>query len=310
MSRKLKIFLLTLILMLIPFIAIRAWYFLTDNFYPEGIQNDFAYNPDWDVPPLSLSEKEALKASLSKPLTYLNKGAQIFAFQTEDGKYVLKFFKFKHSKPSYFVEVLPPIGPLKKYKEEKRIKKLDKIALLFKGHIDAYKHDKEDTGLVYLHLNKTQHDWNMDVTISDKLGRKFSVSLDDHVFVIQKKGIVLRDALRQSLKAGKVEQTTQELKQIVDLYMREYKKGIYDCDHGLTHNTGFTFEGNAFRFDVGKSCYGEEFKSASFIRKDMDKVLAMMSEWLRDNFKTVEPKIMSEVRRYADDQIDSLESNT
>ncbi len=306
MSRKLKIFSLLLVLILIPFATIRAWYFLTDNFYPEGIQNDFAYNPEWDVPPLPDAEKAELKASLSKPLTYLNKGAQIFAFQTEDGKYVLKFFKFKHSKPSYFVEILPPIGPLKAYKEQKRVKKLDKIALLFKGHIDAYKYDKEETGLVFLHLNKTKNDWNLSVNISDKLGRQFSIDLDDHVFVIQKKGVVLRDALRESLKKGKVDEALTQLKLIVDLYMREYQKGIYDCDHGLTHNTGFTYEGKPFRFDVGKSCYGEEFKKASFIRKDMDKVLSMMSEWLRDNFRTSESKIMPEVRRYADIQIDKV----
>ena len=300
-SWKTKLIVIALILVM-PFLAIRVWYKLTDNFYVEGIQNEFPFHPEWEVIPPSPAVLADIKDSIKEPLTYLNKGAQVFAFQTANGKYVLKFFKFKHSKPSYFVEVLPPIPPFKEYKEAKRVKKLDKIFLLFKGHVDAYNYDKEDTGLVYLHLNKTK---GLDTTIAikDKLGREFRIPLDETVYVVQKKGIVLRDALKESLNKGDTKKATEQLNSIIDLYFREYKKGIYDCDHGFDHNTGFTYEGNAFRFDVGKSCYGEEYKSKAFMAKDMEKVLQMMSEWLRNHYKKYELEIMQEVREHVESHL-------
>lgn len=298
MKWKTKLLIIALVV-LAPLLTIRVWYSLTDNFYITGIQNDFPFHPEWEMAPPSPEELADIKASLQSPLTYLNKGAQVFAFQTADGKYVLKFFKFKHSKPSYFIEILPPIGPLKEFKESKRIKKLDKIALLFKGHVDAYNYDKADTGLVYLHLNKTKG-LDTTVTIKDKLGREFLISLDDTVYVVQKKGVVLRDALKQSLDRGDTQNTISQLNAIIDLYFREYQKGIYDCDHGFDHNTGFTYEGNAFRFDVGKSCYSEEFKSKDFMARDMDKVLDMMSLWLKDRYKQYESEIMPKVREHVE----------
>jgi hypothetical protein len=306
LSMKLKIkLLIALLLILAPFGAIRVWYKLTDNFYIEGIQNNFPYHAEWDVKAPSKKEQNDFLASIQKPLKYLNKGAQVFAFETEDGKYVVKFFKFKHSKPSYFVEILPPIYPFKEYKEAKRVKKLDKIALIFKGHIDAYNHDKEDTGLVWLHLNKTT-DQFPNVHIIDKLGRSFTIDLDDIVFVVQKKGVVLRDALTKDLKTNDPKKAEQDLKLIVDLYFREYKKGIYDCDHGLDHNTGFTFDGQSFRFDVGKMSYGEEYKTRAFIEKDMIKVTSMMSEWLDRHFPRYEKEIMKEVKSHVDSHLQNL----
>lgn len=303
-SRKIKLLLIVLILLL-PFLGIRVWYKLTDNFYVEGIQNDFPFHAEWEVMPPSKEVLADIKDSIKEPLTYLNKGAQVFAFQTANGKYVFKFFKFKHSKPSYFVEVLPPIGPFKEYKEAKRVKKLDKIALLFKGHVDAYNYDKEDTGLVLLHLNKTKA-LESTVTIKDKLGREFKIPLDEMVYVVQKKGIVLRDALKESLNQGDTVKAIAQLNRIVDLYFREYKKGIYDCDHGFDHNTGFTYEGNSFRFDVGKSCYGEEYKTKDFMAKDMKKVLQMMSLWLKDHYKAYEPQIMEAVQKHVEAHLSQI----
>src|ERR1700722_581245 len=87
---------------LLIFFPIRAYYRWTDDFRIANITHDIPYHPEWDTS-LSHEELAQLKSILDQPFTYIGKGAQAYAFASEDGKYVLKFFKFKHLRPNTFL---------------------------------------------------------------------------------------------------------------------------------------------------------------------------------------------------------------
>src|SRR5689334_14456085 len=68
----------------------------TLSFAPKRIISDFSYNPALETDPLSTEEQQQLDRILSQPFRYLSAGSQSYAFVSEDGKYVIKFFRMKH----------------------------------------------------------------------------------------------------------------------------------------------------------------------------------------------------------------------
>ena len=55
------------------------------------------------------------------------------------------------------------------------------------------------------------------------------------------------------------------------MYISEYKKGIYDRDHGVMHNTGFV-EDYPFHLDVGKFSKEESMRQVKFYKKDLERI--------------------------------------
>src|SRR5688572_10653905 len=105
-------FFIGILIILAAFALIRGYYFLTDDFrigniiYPMDKREEWIFNESTD-------EEFKISQILNQEYTYIGKGAQCYAFGSQDGKYVLKFFKFKHLKPSYLISLIPEIGPLK-----------------------------------------------------------------------------------------------------------------------------------------------------------------------------------------------------
>jgi len=59
---------------------------------------------------LSDQEHQELAQILNQKFSYIGKGAQCYAFVSDDQLYVLKFFKFKHLKPNLLVDLIPSIA--------------------------------------------------------------------------------------------------------------------------------------------------------------------------------------------------------
>lgn len=98
----------------------RLYFRLTDDFRLGNITYDMPHHDEWDIPKLSDEERQRLDSILSQKFTYIGKGAQSYAFGSDDGKYVLKFFKFKHLTPHWFVEMFPLFPPFRPIVQSKR----------------------------------------------------------------------------------------------------------------------------------------------------------------------------------------------
>lgn len=269
------------IILLVLTILIRSYYALTDDFRLANIIYPLKEREEWNFP-ITSDELTEWEKALNQKFTYLGKGAQVYAFGSEDGKYVIKFFKFKHLKPSPFVSLIPPIGPLADFKEKNIKRKLRKLEGVFEGHVNAYTHDRENAGLLYLHLNTTEN-LPLKTQLVDKIGIEREVDLNPIVFVLQKRGETLRTVFHELLSEGKIELASTRAAQILDMYVDEYSRGVFDRDHGISHNTGF-IQDQPFHLDVGKLSYDVNMQSSKFYADDLRHVATKMEVWVKENY--------------------------
>ncbi len=110
-----------------------------------------------------------------KKFRYLNQGAQIFAFESEDGKYVLKFFNRDQLK-------IPPFMSRKN-----KIRRLEKIRIYPESYRLAFDTLRRETGLLAVHQGMSSVLYPT-VEVVDKASRSFFIDLNAIPFVLQKKG--------------------------------------------------------------------------------------------------------------------------
>lgn len=262
--------------------GMRAYFNLTDDFRISNITYEVPYNSSWEVSLKSKEEKDHLNEILQQKFYYIGKGAQSYAFASEDGNYVLKFIKFKHLKPSFWVETFSFLPQVEKYRAKQSKRKNKLLNSVFDGYHLAFERHKEESGLIFVHLNMTMGQYSS-VTLIDKLGLKRTIPLDQIVFFVQEKVKTTRIVFDQLLKEGNLPLAKQRIGQIFSLYGQEYKKGIYDRDHGIMHNTGFAGE-RPIHLDVGKLTEDPRMKETKFAKEDFEKVLVRFNAWIKNNY--------------------------
>lgn len=261
---------------------IRLYYTLTDDFRLTNMTYEIPHHAEWEIPSLNSNEQAKLDLALNQTYYYLGKGTQSYVFSSADGKYVLKFFKFKHLKPSWFYTLLPPIYPFKEYVEKEEMRKKRKLNGVFVGYRLSYEMHKKESGLVFIHLNKT-NDMHRTVVLKDKIGLTHMIDLDSTVFLLQEKGETMRTVMNNLLKTNQVVAAKQRIRQVFDLYRTEYSKGIYDRDHGVMHNTGFVGE-EPIHLDVGMMTLDENIKNPEIFTKDLQRIHNKIELWMRNNY--------------------------
>lgn len=295
---KTKRILQCLLVCVLLFALARLYFRVTDDFRIANITYEIPFHSEWEIPSLDMASQDKVNTILDQKFSYIGKGAQCYAFGSDDGKYVLKLFKFKHLKPSLFVEYLPAIWPLKNYKEKETARKIRKLESVFVGYRLAYGVHRDETGLLYIQLNPNQGHTKRTVTVRDKIGLERTIDLDSIVFVVQEKAKTTRSVLRESLEKGDVAGAKRRVRQILDLYKLEYSKGIYDLDHGVMHNTGFVGE-KPIHLDVGKLTKEERMKSKEYSRSDFAIILAKFDRWISENFPKEYPEMKKDIQEAA-----------
>ncbi len=284
-----KVFVCLLIASLL-FISLRLYFHLTDDFRLGNIQYKMPYQSNWEIKE-DREQLQDIKKILSQPYKYIGKGAQSYAFQSLDHLYVLKFFKFKHLTPNWFVELFPPFPPFSTYRENQAIRKRKKLYSVFEGYHLAYETHQEASGLIYIHLNST-HDLQQHVTVIDKIGLKRIIDLDAMPFILQYKAKTTRQLIVEALTQDNVGQVEYYIRQIIDLYLAEYQKGIYDKDHGVMHNTGFI--GLApIHLDVGKLVKEKLLAEPAIWQKDLEHVAWKFHTWFKHHYPNYHAQIMA-----------------
>lgn len=211
----------------------------TGRFTILRITSNLKYNPQWETAPLSSEEQSHIKEILNQPYSYLSKGVQSFVFASQDGQYVIKFFRHDHLSS-------PPWAPWDMGKKHKKENKLHKDFLSYKI---AYESLQKETGLVFLHLNKSNFNQNLDLV--DKLGIHHQIPLGRFEFLIQKRASLLYTALDKMIQAGRLDDAKETLTKLVLLLAHRSQQGIFDKDPDL--NTNFGVIGTQpMQIDVGR----------------------------------------------------------
>lgn len=105
----------------------------------------------------------------------------------------------------------------------------------------------------------------------------------------------MRGVIIQLLNQGDVSGAISMINKTFDLYMSEYRKGIYDRDHGVMHNTGYLTLNNgstiAVHLDVGKMSKEPKMKEVTYFAPDLEKVARKIDAWTALNYPKYYPEI-------------------
>lgn len=221
------------------------------EFGPVNIGSSLQHENEWEIERLSAEAETELAQIFAQNFVYLGAGSQSYAFLSDDGKYVLKFFRMKNFMPKPWYALLPPISIFKELRAEKIERQSERLKQLFRAYKLAYTELKEQTALIYLHLNKSDN-LHQQITLVDKQGKSHRIDLDKFEFVLQKRAdTLLYDYLLELWNKGEKKQVRNTLNALIDHVRLRSQKGIADRDDGLKNNFGFT-DGNFFQLDPGR----------------------------------------------------------
>ena len=204
-------------------------------------------------PEITHEVRAELEPIFNQKFYYLGSGGQCWAFVSEDEHYVLKFFKFHR-------------------------RKHPKLQQDFKSYQLAYDSLKNETGLVYLHLDKTES-LGLIARVVDKIAIEHPIDLDTHAFLVQKKGVLVFDYIRSLMEQNKEEEARDALRQLSLLIKKRCQKGIGDEDPRLHRNIGFVGSTPIF-IDTGRFKEDPSRKDPAIYQKDLTKITYRLKEWL------------------------------
>lgn len=256
----------------------RLYYFVTDGFTIGNITSELPYHPEWEITPLSADEKRELDTVLAQPFTYLGKGCQSYVFLSQDGNFVLKFVKYQRFTPQRWLDHFAFIPLVDSYRLKKINKKTMKLNMLFDSWKIAYEELRPETGLLYVHLNKTK-DLQKQVVIYDKMGFKHILQMDQMEFLVQRKADMLCSTVNSLMAQGKKEESKQLILGIINLVLSEYSRGLADNDHALMQNTGVSNE-HPVHIDVGSFVRNEAMKDPANYKIELFSKTFKFHRWL------------------------------
>jgi hypothetical protein len=215
--------------------GLRLYFSLTDGFFfsqisPRSYQlQETTFSPHYNP-----EEMLEIRHHLNQPYKYLGKGAQIYAFLSEDGKYVLKIFKQKHLSFSFLEEWVYSLPGMENLREKRIAKHKSRWSFLISSIALAQEELKDETRLVYIHFRPTIGVLPQ-ALLYDKLGFSYLVDLDHNLFFLQEYTVTLAHALstwdEAKIKTG--------LSNLIDALLERSKKGVQELDHKILDNIGF-----------------------------------------------------------------------
>jgi hypothetical protein len=223
----------------------------------------------------------------TQPFHYLDCGNQCFAFASEDGKYILKFFKYANPPIPHFLTQIPLINHLKPLRPHRYEKALWKQKRDFQGYKLAYNHFKEETGLIAVHFNPSS--LPIPITLTDKLHIAHKVDLSTTPFVLQKRATPIYQQLRTLAPAQK----QQTLINLIKLLKNRISLNLKDDDAHFYSNFGF-IDTTAIQIDPGHFIEG----TYPDPELELKNILQPLIEWCKKNDESLIPLIENETLSY------------
>lgn len=233
------------------------------------VQSWNAKHPSFTSDQINAPLDKTILQALESPFLYLGRGAQCYAFESQDHQYVLKVFHENRE-----------TTPFTRWKEAFKKKKSRPKHVLkdidFDACMTAYRKAREETALLYIHLLPT-HDLLPKLPVKDPIGRKFHLPLDRYVFVLQRKVKPFRETL---LEASAKKELPIYLSAFFSLLENRVSKGIYNTDPAIVSNFGF-LDKAAIELDFGRYVEHPDFLKPSFQKVEKEKFFNELSSWIQ-----------------------------
>lgn len=285
--------------------SIRLYFHLTDGFSVAHIVSDRPYNSELETRPLKEEEKELIYSLFDQEFHYLGKGCQSYVFASDDGDYVLKFFKYQRYRQKPWLKYFSFIPSVREYKERREAKKNRKLENLLRSCRIAFDNLQNETGLVYLHLNKTD-EFKKTLTIYDKLGIKHELNIDNLDFMIQKRALMICSAVDALMAERKVDEANRLIQNFISMILSEYGKGLADNDHALMQNTGI-YKGKPIHVDVGQFVWHERIRDRKVYKQELFNKTYKFRVWLAENHPELLDPLDARLHRIIGKDFDNME---
>ena len=271
------------------------------GFEPSHIVCKFPYRKDWDV---NVSEDLTTFVNVitQQPFHYLAKGFQAYAFMSQDGEYVLKFFQQQRLRERPFKE-----EPLKymfdKSYREKAAFKLRHKEEIFSSSKLSFEEIPEETGIIYVHLNKTDGELR-GIRLYDQRGQACKIKPDSVSFIIQRRADYVIPTITALMKKGDIEGAKRRVDQIIDLLLVLARKKIADSDYALIRNNNIGFsKDRAIYIDTGHLSKNDDLNVYKRMKYEFSVRLKPLYEWMKINY----PDLADYYLEKKADLLDSLE---
>ena len=294
-----KYFIITCLSIIAAYGLGRLYFNVTDGFTLSNISSTLSYDPRWETASLSDSLAAETDQALAQNYRYLGKGCQSYVFISDDGKYVIKFFKYQRFTPQEWLNYFAFIPSVDSYRLSKIAIKKQKMDNAFSSWKTAYDYLQPETGIIYVHLNKSDH-LKKKLQITDKVGLKYALDMDQMEFMIQKTAKMLVPTINDLMKQHKVDDAKALLDNLLQILISEYQRGFGDNDHALMQNTGVSGK-TPIHIDVGQFVQKEEFKNPQVYKQEIFNKTYKFRLWLQ--------KEHVELSQYLDNELLKLIGN-
>lgn len=245
-------------------------YFLNDRFLISHVLIK-------DKLPLTSKEKTEFSELFSSSFYYLAQGSQMYAFISEDGKYILKltkqnrlrFFKIPSSRLLASFQ--------KKIQSSKELEKNNKRKKLYQSCQIAWNELRNECGLLVFGMGTCKPE--ITITLFDKLGREYQIPLSSTDFMLQQKGELISPTLKGLIHEGKIAEAKKRLDELYSLLLLRCQKGIFDEDASISKNAGF-LEDRAIYLDIGGFSKETKMKNPNIYKQEIEKISLHFMHWL------------------------------
>jgi hypothetical protein len=261
------------------FQCIHLWEGRGQGFRLYKIQSTPQYEERWDIS-YSNDDLEHARKAVSQPYHYLAHGFQVYAFCSDDGQYILKFFRHQRLRLPDFVVAIPSFPLFDEWRKSRILSLSRRQDYLFRSCKTSWDLARHETELLMVHLNTTEGIYPT-VQIHDLLGNVYSIELDKYQFLLQKKAVLIKPTITKYMQKGEIEEAERCIDKIFDLFLDCAEKGIADTDGALIRkdNLGF-FEDRAIYIDGGKLIKRKEPITKKAFVHDIRR-LAPLVKWLK-----------------------------
>ena len=209
--------------------------------------------------------------------------------------YVLKFFKMNHLRPKYWLSHIPlPILESYRFKKiEVRKRRRQEIIANFSS---AFEDLKEETALVYLYLGN-KHPSHEQITVWDKQGRAFKISLKEVPFILQRRAALIYPYVDSILASEGEGKAIGALLSILTLIKQRCAKGYVDLDPGISSNFGFV-GGRPVQIDIGRLVKDDAIVETGATLREVRRVGKKLSLWVRQNHPELAASFEKELEKF------------
>jgi len=287
---------------IIPFLFLIFFIWLsikrTDGFSTKLITRFKIDNKTYEV---KIDENiDEIKEILSQDYHYLTRGRECYIFESNDEKYVIKFFDCSR----YYTKIYFPSIPLPKYLESFRAKHYNRRKTKLNFNLSsakiAYERLKQDAALVYVNLNKTNL-FNNKLYITNKYGKSFLLDLNDIFFILQKKC----ELFYLNYEKSDEDHKKYLLESFLEMVHRRTEKLVIDDDIGKKRRNWGIYNNKAVTFDIGRWYHDEKLQTPYGYKKEMIKATKILKKYLTDN----EPEKLALLKQKLEEYFKNFEEN-